>query len=408
MWLLNTDTLERKEFADSHNIPAYAILSHTWGDDEIAFHEMQGAHDTAQVKAGFTKIVNFCRLAKARGYHYAWVDTCCIDKRSSAELSEAINSMYRYYRDAGECLVYLFDVPTDDNMSRQQQLSYFRASRWFTRGWTLQELLAPKTRIFFSEKWIPIDDNGDLLDLLAEITSIDSRLLQNRDLLSTYCIAERMSWASTRQTTRSEDRAYSLMGLFNIHMPVLYGEGGESAFRRLQEEIIRISFDQSIFVWCGQHENSGLLAKSPSEFVGPPTLGLWAPVNLAPFMMTNMGLAIRMNITEIMPHDRSWLSDDIGVDVYLAVIGCDVWDGASWGLLALFLQPVQDASFYVNGRVCKAYRRVKCHTWLRVPHRALAGRTGPTRFTDVLVLEDEHFDLVNRAIKEDQSRFFTP
>ena len=406
MRLLDTDTLELKEFVDSH-IPSYAIFSHTWGDEEVSFHEMQSARELAQVKAGFPKIVGFCGLARTRGYRYAWMDTCCIDKRNSAELSEAINSMYRYYRDAGECLIYLSDVPTviDDTISRQQQLNDLRASRWFTRGWTLQELLAPKVRNFFSGDWIPIDDKGDLVNLLAEITNIDARLLRDRDLLSTFCTAKRMSWASKRQTTRSEDIAYSLMGIFNIHMPVIYGEGGEKAFRRLQEEIIRTSFDQSIFVWRGNYESSGLLAKWPSDFADTPRLGLWGPVNLAPFMMTNVGLSIRMNITKVLSPDRRWLPDDLEEDIHLAVVGCDVWDGTGWVLLVLYLQPVPGANFYANGRFCKAYRRVKCNTWMRVPTLLLAGRTGPNHFMDVLVLQDEHFDLVNRAIEEDESRF---
>ena len=130
MWLLDTDTLELKEFVDS-GTPPYAILSHTWGEEEISFFEMQSAREIAQVKAGFTKVVNFCGVAKARGYHYAWADTCCIDKRNSADLSEAINSMFCYYRDAEECLVYLSDVSAiaEDTMSRTQQLHSFRASR---------------------------------------------------------------------------------------------------------------------------------------------------------------------------------------------------------------------------------------------------------------------------------------
>ena len=408
MWFLDTDNLELKEFVD-FPIPPYAVFSHTWGEEEISFHEMQSARKLAQVKAGYTKIVCFCELARARGYRYAWMDTCCIDKRNSADLSEAINSMYRYYRDAGECLIYLSDVPTvvNDAISQQQQLNYFRASRWFTRGWTLQELVAPKIRTFFSRDWIPIDDKGDLVDLLAEITNIDPRLLRDRDLLSTFCTAKRMSWASTRQTTRSKDMAYCLMGIFNIHMTVIYGEGGERAFRRLQEEIIRTSFDQSIFVLRGNYESSGLLAKRPSDFADTPRLGLWGPVNLAPFTMTNVGLSVRMNITKIRSPDRSWLPDDLEEDTYLTVVGCDVWDGALWVLLVLYLQPVPGASFYANGLFCKAYRRIKCNTWMGVPQRLLAGRTGPFHFSDVLILQDEHFDLVNRAIEDDRSRYLS-
>ena len=405
MWLLDTDTLELKEFVDS-STPPYAILSHTWGGEEISFFEMQSAREIAQVKAGFTKVVNFCGVAKARGYHYAWADTCCIDKRNSADLSEAINSMFRYYRDAEECLVYLSDVSavTEDTMSRSQQLHSFRASRWFTRGWTLQELLAPKTRTFFSVDWTPIEGEGDLVDLLAEITSISAGLLRDRNLLSKFCTAERMSWGSKRQTTRSEDTAYSLIGLFNVHMPIIYGEGARNAFRRLQEEIIQTSFDQSIFVWRGEYESSGLLAKSPSDFHDTPLLGLWGPVNLAPFTLTNVGLSIRMNVIEIKPHDRSWLPGGLDQSVHLAVVGCDVSDGETWDLLVLYLQLLPGASFYANGQFCKAYRRVKCDTWTAVPLEFLAGRTGPYHFKDLLVLEDEHFELVNRAIEDDLSR----
>jgi hypothetical protein len=117
--------------------------------------------------------------------------------------------------------------------------------------------------------------------------------------------------------------------------------------------------------------------------------------------MTNVGLSIRMNITKIGSPDRSWLPDDLAEDIYLAVVGCDVWDGSLWVLLVLYLQPVPGASFYANGRFCNAYRRVKCNTWMGVPPRLLVGRTGPLLYTDVLVLQDEHFDLVNRAIEED-------
>lgn len=405
MWLIHIATFELEEFFDS-NTPAYAILSHTWGNDELSFTEVQDlrgvqAHPPhIQAKAGYRKAVNFCTVAQTRGYNYGWIDTCCIDKRSSADLSENINSMFRYYHDAGECLIYLSDVPAiqEKVTTREQQLTAIGASRWFTRGWTLQELIAPRLKSFFSQEWAPIDPSGSFEHVVGETTGIARQLLRNRNLLSIFCTAERLSWAAKRETTRGEDRAYSLMGLFDIHMPVLYGEGGTRAFRRLQEEIIRTSFDQSIFVWRGDYKSSGLFAKSPSDFACTPRLSLWAPVSLAPFAMTNVGLSLRINITDIFDYDREWLPADIEPGLKLGVLGCDVWDGSLWVLLIILLKPVPNASFYVNGNQCKAYRRVRCGNWLQVDTIYLPNRSGPECFEDVLVLEDEHFQLVTRAV----------
>jgi hypothetical protein len=410
MWLLKTSTFELAEFFDS-NTPVYAILSHTWENEEISFAEMQSAHAAMKNKSGYSKIVKFCQLAKARGYEYGWVDTCCIDKRNSADLSEAINSMFRYYYNAGECFIYLFDVPGVvgvDAASREQQLDSFKVSRWFTRGWTLQELLAPKERIFFSGDWAMIDDKPSLTNMLTEITNIDTNILWDRDLLSTFCTAERMSWASKRQTTRSEDMAYSLMGLFNINMPVLYGEGAQRAFRRLQEEILRTSFDQTIFVWRGDYRSSGLLAKSPSDFRDTPRLGLWGPFSLSPSTMTNVGLSIRLNVLRVTSDDRNWLPGDLDEDAHMAVVACDIWSEESWQLLVLFLKPVPEASFFSNGKLSKAYRRIKSDLWVCAgsPHLEgkLVGRTSRSTAEDVLVLEDQHFDLVVRALEDHQLR----
>jgi hypothetical protein len=410
MWLLDTSTFELAEFFDSKT-PVYAILSHTWENEEISFPEMQSAHAATKKKSGYTKIVKFCQLAKARGYEYGWVDTCCIDKRNSADLSEAINSMFRYYYNAGECVIYLFDVPGVvgvDAASRQQQLDSFRVSRWFTRGWTLQELLAPKERTFFSRDWAVIDDKPSLTDMLTGITNIDTKILRDRTLLSTFCTAERMSWASKRQTTRSEDMAYSLMGLFNINMPVLYGEGAQRAFRRLQEEIVRNSFDQTIFVWQGDYRSSGLLAKSPSDFRDTPRLALWGPFSLSPFTLTNVGLSIRLNVLRVTPDDRNWLPSDLDEDAYMAVVPCDVWSEESWQLLVLYLKPVSEASFYSNGISSRAYRRIKSDSWACAgsPHLEgkLRGRTTRYSAEDILVLEDEHFNLVVHTLEDHHLR----
>src|SRR6187402_1527990 len=153
MWLINVDTLQLEEFVDSSQCK-YAILSHTWGHGEVTFQDMQNL-GIAERKPGFEKIAATCRLARGQ-YRHVWVDTCCIDKKSSAELSEAINSMFSWYRDAKKCYVFLSDVVWGDHNTNSpaEWESKFRDSRWFKRGWTLQELLAPDLVEFFSsDNW---------------------------------------------------------------------------------------------------------------------------------------------------------------------------------------------------------------------------------------------------------------
>lgn len=159
-----------KEFFDSQ-IPRYAILSHVWGSEEMSFPEMTQIYQVSSRKAGFDKIVKCCTAVKNLSIQYVWIDTCCIDKRNSADLSEAINSMSRYYREAALCLIFLEDVPgmhqwgTIAN-TRAEQYKVIRSSRWFTRGWTLQELIAPAKRLFLSKDWTSIShviDDGELI-----------------------------------------------------------------------------------------------------------------------------------------------------------------------------------------------------------------------------------------------------
>ena len=192
------------------------------------------------------KIQFSCAQAAKDGYGYIWVDTCCIDKSSSAELSEAINSMYKWYQNAEKCYAYLADVPTGADLWPKQ--SSFRRSRWFTRGWTLQELIAPSNLIFYSAEWLYLGTRYVLSSLLTEITGVDYTILAGARGIENASIAKKMSWASNRVTTRVEDIAYCLMGLFAVNMPMLYGEG-DRAFIRLQEEIIKNSDDQSLFAW---------------------------------------------------------------------------------------------------------------------------------------------------------------
>ncbi len=199
------------------------------------------------------KIREACRVARANGYQYLWIDSCCIDKTSSSELSEAINSMYQWYARADVCYAFLADVPAEED--RRKKDSKFRQSRWFTRGWTLQELIAPANVLFLCDDWTFIGSKHSLASLITEITNISYNALLRVEPLKEFCVAERLSWAARRQTTRVEDRAYSLLGIFAINMPTLYGEG-DGAFRRLQEEIMRRIPDQSLFAWTPFHLDS--------------------------------------------------------------------------------------------------------------------------------------------------------
>ena len=209
-------------------IPAYAILSHTWGPagEEVTFRDLSDR--TGMKKKGYAK-VEFCRRQTAKdGLQYFWIDTCCIDKSSSAELTEAINSMFRWYRQASRCYVYLSDV-------RDEDLSVFGESRWFTRSWTLQELLAPGMVEFFSAGGKRIGDKRSLKRQITRATGIPSKALEGQPL-SGFSVDERMSWTANRTATRKEDEAYCLLGMFDVHLPLIYGEG-DNAWARLHEAI---------------------------------------------------------------------------------------------------------------------------------------------------------------------------
>jgi len=196
----------------------------------------------ARTKKGFSKVVETCRLAREQGLGYAWIDTCCIDKSSSAELTEAINSMFNWYKASAICFAFLSDLPALESEVLENEL---RQCRWFTRGWTLQELIAPASVEFYDQGWQRRGTKKSLQQELSAITGIDLEILEDSNLLSTIPVARRMSWASNRKTSRVEDRAYSLLGLFDVNVPLIYGEGPK-AFIRLQEEIMKQSNDLSL------------------------------------------------------------------------------------------------------------------------------------------------------------------
>ena len=275
MWLLSTKELKLEYFSGPEAVPeGYASLSHVWIGEEQSFQEVRGLIAlgvTLDDKRVSDKIRFACRVARKNGFRWIWIDTCCIDKTSSAELSEAINSMFRWYALASICYAYLHDVPST------YRRETFGSSRWFTRGWTLQELIAPRFLLFMSSDWTPLGTKALLADDIQSITGIDAEVLTfSRDVMA-VSVARRMSWASRRQTTRPEDEAYCLMGIFGINMATLYGEGRD-AFRRLQEEIMKSSSDQSLFAWgemLGPEVMShlGLMrdAQEPANFLFAPS-----------------------------------------------------------------------------------------------------------------------------------------
>ncbi|RPD71962.1 HET-domain-containing protein [Lentinus tigrinus ALCF2SS1-7] len=256
MWLLNTARATLTYFPGPEDVPGgYAILSHVWRENEQSFKDLQALREACALTGqnprdrASDKIRVFCELAETHGYQWVWVDSCCIDKSSSSELSEAINSMYRYYTLAEVCYAYLFDVPTGDVKDRcSRAWTFFKESKWHTRGWTLQELLAPNTVLLLSRDWATLGTKATLSQDLWLATKIPEDVLQRRRSIGEYSIAQRMSWAARRQTTRLEDEAYCLMGIFDINMPTLYGEG-RKAFHRLQGEIMKKSIDTSLFAW---------------------------------------------------------------------------------------------------------------------------------------------------------------
>ena len=207
-------TLRLTEFSESDR-PNYAILSHRWETEEFTFDDL--GQGIGWQKAGYEKVRRCGNQARNDGLKYFWVDTCCIDKSSSAELSKAINSMFGWYKQSAFCYAYLSDVKV--GFFRE----HFRASLWFKRGWTLQELIAPRTVRFFDMDWKALGSRMELCDTIAGITSISEDVLWNPDKLPYHTIAQRMSWAAGRETARAEDTAYSLLGISQIHMPLLDG-----------------------------------------------------------------------------------------------------------------------------------------------------------------------------------------
>ncbi|KAI1771048.1 HET-domain-containing protein [Hypoxylon cercidicola] len=360
-----TGTLQVVEKTASQ-VPQYAILSHTWEEDEVKFEDIEsgrandGSPKTPAAEASLSKL--------------------------SAELSEAINSMFAWYRDAAVCYAFLLSAP--DELGTVEARAEFAGNRWFLRGFTLQELLAPAHVIFFSGRWVPIGEKRLLCGLLAEITGVDADILRGDRPLTSASVARRMSWAAKRVTTRPEDSAYCLMGIFSVNMPMLYGEGAEKAFIRLQEETMKESDDQSLFAWVNPSSPpdamEGLLASSPSFFSQSKSIVPyqdWEP--RAPYAVTNRGLRIDLHLTAC------------GDNIYAAALDCPVPpDYKDSSFLALYLLKLSDkdeqfarvktgqfASMNRRGHLQTVYVRQKPHAPSpegAYPYHLIQLRSGPS------------------------------
>ncbi|KAI1638784.1 HET-domain-containing protein [Biscogniauxia mediterranea] len=259
------------------------IISYIGGGDEVSFADYQTPEKRVK-QTGFRKTQLVCQKAREDHLEWAWIDTCCIDKSNSAELSEAINSMFKWYEGSAVCYANLNEWPREsETKDSNKALSeiFFRDYRWFSRGWTLQELIAPRNLRFYIDEsslglhspmyqsgWFLLGDKSQLSSIFEEVTRIPQPVLCYR-CFGSYGIVKRMSWTAGRKTTREEDIAYCLMGLFDINMPMLYGEG-KKVFIRLQEEILKQHDDRSLFSWKASKADNeplrGILARSADEF----------------------------------------------------------------------------------------------------------------------------------------------
>ena len=327
MRVLHVDDLQFVEFPGLPD-EDYAILSHVWGHKEITYQDMLNNVQTGTFlvpgKEEASAKLEACRMqARKDKIKYFWIDTCCIDKPNHSEFSEAINSMFRWYKEAKVCYAFLHDVTSNKD---------FAKSIWFTRGWTLQELLAPSRVEFYNSIWKNVGNKSRMAAKISHTTGIPRHFLVGEDL-EQASIAQRMSWASRRQTSKEEDMAYCLLGIFDVHIPLLYGERLTGAFRRLQMEILQTQDDTSIFAWHptlpalqsgdSTHlavDTFGLLASSPSNFdtchdiisAPMPMVENYVQGIRAPIVFNNKGLHLSLPVV------------DMGNRKLLATLGCTI------------------------------------------------------------------------------------
>ena len=280
----------------------YAILSHRWHGEEVSFEVMNNLTKVKLQNDSGGKLVGSCKVARNERIEWLWIDSCCIGV-DAAERQEAINSMYQWYRCSKTCYTYLHDL-ADDVLRKANGDT--KLPEWFSRGWTLQELIAPTVVKFFNQSWQEIGDRRSLASTLNSITRIPEDVLQANDLgvprqlTERFGVARVMSWAADRKTSKPEDRAYSLVGLFGVFLDTVYGEGENRAFQRLQEALIEEYGDQSIFSWSGQRKTGSVLADSPSDFRNCTDVIKWVPPwaqSRRPFQIGHGFVTTRLRLT---------------------------------------------------------------------------------------------------------------
>jgi hypothetical protein len=237
MRLINVETMQLHYLPNADIVEIeYATLSHTWGQHETTYQEWNNAQ--ARDSDGAKKIRDACQVVKeSLGLQWLWADTCCINKVDAEEVNEAVSSMFSWYQSSTVCLAYLSDVPTANTDNNELLSSQVRNSRWFTRGWTLPELLAPSELIFHAADWTVLGRRDDsLAELISEITGIDQAYLSGRKNVQQASISKILSWMSNRKTSRVEDMVYCMLGILGIDMEIHYGEG-RGAVDRLRGKI---------------------------------------------------------------------------------------------------------------------------------------------------------------------------
>ncbi|KAK8057980.1 HET-domain-containing protein [Apiospora phragmitis] len=289
MRFLNTTTFELEESSQANiHDNGYAIFSHRWlAEGEVEFEDLKKHIDELRSSThslpGVSKIHDACVAARARGFKWLWMDTCCIDKKKSDEYATAINSMFNWYRNAKLCITFMADVKWRGSNAVSLGKEAFRSekenesSAWFRRGWTLQELMASSHMEFYDMDWKCMGTKKELATALSDVTGIDKRFLTGEQDLSEASIAMKMSWMFGRETGKPEDRAYSLLGLFNVKLHLAYGEGMATAFRRLQEVILASPLmEESLFAWKMPDERAGDQCEAVTARWEPEQWGLLA------------------------------------------------------------------------------------------------------------------------------------
>lgn len=418
MRLIHVHTYELREFVGNlSTFPNYAILSHTWGDEEVSFQDFQTSLPSARQMKGFKKIKYCCDQAAKDGLDWAWVDTCCIDKNSSSELSEAINSMYNWYRTAIVCYAYLNDVLSMGDFDWEL---LGESIRWFQRGWTLQELIAPLTVKLFAEDWTLIGTKRNNAKSISEITGIDREVLRHERSPFQIPVAERMYWASKRRTTRAEDLAYCLMGLFDVNMPLLYGEGMK-AFDRLQEQILKTTNDDTLFLWQMRSpegfawgdvgdgltlKSSRMLACSPKDFdrrAGHFSLQPEHFFSEPQLMPRELGLRITLPMRKMDSSDISRIGlpvsfEQVSGRIFFAALGCLRREGESDDSRVVMLLEAATDMHSPEKKVLRRVQQLHCFlplletlTWPR--HTCFVAGDAPNSFEKNEKLFLNHVDL---------------